>query len=54
MNKNQDEEGFESTKEDVELERTKLKELGVSDTWGVLKDAKKEDNEKKTKFRGFK
>jgi len=53
MNKNQDDEGFESTKEDVESERTKLKESGVSDTWDVLKNAKKEDKEKKPEFRGF-
>jgi hypothetical protein len=45
----------ESDSEEVKKEKAQLEELGVSDTWNILTDSKKEKKEeKKTEFRGFK
>lgn len=45
----------ESDNEDVKKEKAQLDSLGVSSTWNILTDSKKEKREeKKTVFRGFK
>ena len=45
----------ESDSEEVKKEKEQLDSLGVSSTWNVLTDSKKEKKEeKKTEFRGFK
>lgn len=54
-----EEEEFEneqdSDSEDVKKEKAQLNDLGVSSTWNILTDSKKEKKEeKKPEFRGFK
>ncbi len=44
----------ETDSEDVKKEKEQLESLGVSSTWNVLTDSKKEKKEeKKPEFRGF-
>jgi hypothetical protein len=45
----------ESDSEEVKKEKAQLDSLGVSSTWNLLSETKKEKKEeKKTEFRGFK
>ena len=45
----------ESDSEETKKEKAHLDEMGVSSTWNILSDPKKEKKEeKKTEYRGFK
>ncbi len=45
----------ESNSEEMKKEKAQLDDLGLSSTWNILTDSKKEKKEeKKTEFRGFK
>ncbi|MFX1571301.1 MAG: hypothetical protein ACFFB0_00990 [Promethearchaeota archaeon] len=50
------EEENEEEEENLELERKKLEEMGVTSTWDILTsgEKKKKESEKKPIFRGFK
>lgn len=55
MVENNDDIETEDDSEDVQKERDELNKLGVSSTFNLLKEHKKdEEEEKKPEFRGFK